>query len=265
MGEILKGFIFTIALIFVCVVLLGFAIFYFNYNESLKNLDLDLQEVRKVNFVVDNLSNNFSEILGLETNYTYNRINFIFNLNKRISKDLFLDLESFYENDFISIISGDLNITQNDFLVLPKIIFNEKTFNYDYNNKKVIVENISDLDVNLNINVKDYLVSKTNISYSSGGLNFNLDYRDYNGTYTSQGFITIDNCSNKQIFYYMDSQLEIYFCNDNLYLELVGSNEYDFFTNLELTQTLPITNPEYNIDLNYILGNSKYIGKLKAS
>lgn len=148
---------------------------------------------------------------------------------------------------------------------MSKINFNNKTFNYDYNNKKVVLENVSNLDINLNLNVRDYLVSKTNITYSPSGIDFTLNYKDYNGNYYSQGFLNSTNCSNKQIFYYQNSQLELYLCNSDLYLELIGSNDYEFYTNLDFTLNEAIKNPEYNIDLNYILGNSKYSGKLKVS
>ncbi|PIU21901.1 MAG: hypothetical protein COT14_03935 [Candidatus Diapherotrites archaeon CG08_land_8_20_14_0_20_30_16] len=273
MGEgMRRGFIFSLIAIAISGVLLGYSLFLFNSNEEYKNLNLDFLELKKVDFVSGNISSNISNFFDINTVLKNKTVEFEINLNGDKNFFALSSFETFYNNVFENLAGGDLNVNA-DGLTDGKaeIFFDNHTFEFDYNNKIIKVIPISDLNYILNISVNNYYTSRTVWTYSISGVYVTLNYSDLNGTYSNSGYINGSAlCStNSFTVNYGFDKLKINVCKDNLIngvLVIDGdfSSTYTADVNLDATSNSEIKSAYYNADLNYILNDSKYIGKVHA-
>lgn len=265
-----KGFVFSLIAITITTILLSFSLFYFNTNENEKAQNLNIQEIRKVNFVLDDISNNINSFLGYSIFFESNKINFVFNLNNQPNFSKLLDLQTFYNTTFNSLTSGDLNLNLSNIAAgKTNINFNDNNFEFDYNNTIVKIIPNDDLNYYIKIRVDSSSTSKTNWTFGGSGIYVTLDYSDNNYSYNNSGYINpAQACNtNKFTINYNSDKLTIDICNFNsingtLVIDDNIISLYNIDTNIIAYDSTEINNPYYNADLNYILGKTSFIGKV---
>lgn len=155
---------------------------------------------------------------------------------------------------------------------LTKIKFNDNNFEMDYNNTILRIIPNEDLNYYIKINVNSASSSRTSWSFGASGTYVTLDYSDLNYTYKQSGYInSSQNCNvNKFTLNYNSDKLTIDICKLNsksgtLIIDenVVSTNNIDL--NITISSEQNIDNAYYNIDLNYILGNTRYIGYLPVN
>jgi len=114
--------------------------------------------------------------------------------------------------------------------------------------------------------------SRTLWSLGGTGTYVTLDYSDNNYSYKQSGYINLNQAcnTNKFTFNYNSDKLTIDICKLNsksgtLIIDenVISTNNIDL--NITISSEQDIDNAYYNIDLNYILGNTKYIGHLPVN
>jgi len=271
MGErVQKGFVFSFIAIAISSILLGFALFLFNSNENYNALNLKEIEIKKINFVSENLFTNISKFFDINVSFEKNVSKIELNINNDKNFFSLKSLENFYNNVLEKLNGGDLNIDLNNLADGKlELFFDNQTFEFDYNNKIVKLIPISDSNYIINIKVNNYRSSYSLWNHSSSGVYVILNYSDFNGSFSDSGYIDGTNlCSiNSFVVNYNYDTLRINVCKDNAInnvLVIAGNFSNNYTTNISLTffSKTDVKSMYYNADLNYFLGDSKFIGKV---
>jgi len=273
MVNMKKGFVFSIIGIAITIILLGYALFYFNYNDKIKSHNLNLEELRKVNYTIDDISSNLNNILENHTYYAGNQINFIFNMNSQHNSAALTNMQNFYNTTYNSLIGKNLKVDLYNIINGKTTInFNDSNFKYDYNNSLISIIPNSDMNYYIKLNVPSYSTSRTNWSFGPSGTYVTLDYFDYNYSYKQSGYINSSQNCNTNYFTlnYGTDKLTIDICkynsiNGSLVIDDNILSTYNIDANIIAYTTKQINNPYYYADLNYTLGNTTYIGNIPTN
>ncbi|PIU02684.1 MAG: hypothetical protein COT55_02200 [Candidatus Diapherotrites archaeon CG09_land_8_20_14_0_10_32_12] len=268
-----RGFVFSLSIIAIASVLVAFALFYFNSNESQKNSNLDFQELRKARYTLENFSSNFNEFFELNPSFKTNKMYFYTNLNNSKNFANFSLVQSFYEEVLSEFLVSDFDLnSQNLIDGNAELYFNNNTFIFDYLKPRIKVIPVSDINYTVTINASSGRISKTNWTYSSSGVYVTLNYTDLNGTESSSGYIDGSQACTSNYFSvdYNVSNLKINICKDNLVDNVLLIEEsikgtFVIDTNVVVLTNVNIENAYYNADINFVLNNTKYSGKIPVN